>query len=124
MVDRELFVRFRTRFIVAPVFLVAVCIASAWLDPAMSSIVLVTYLWGVWHGLMQTHGFLRIYDAKVGSFGRPTALLDQWMCITWFVAALVFSTNTTHHVLQELAMAGGPLVPPSLVSGFRSVWGC
>jgi len=120
--DRDLFARFRTRFMVAPIFLVAVCVASAWLDLAMSAIVLVTYLWGVWHGLMQTHGFLRIYDAKVGSFGRPTVWLDQWMCITWFVAALLFSTNTTHHVLQELAMAGGPLVPPSLVHGLRSVW--
>ena len=121
--DRDLFARFRTRFVVAPIFLVALCIASVWLDPAMSGIVLVTYLWGVWHGLMQTHGFLRIYDAKAASFGRTTVLLDQWMCITWFVAALAFSTNTTHHVLQELAMAGGPLVPSSLVQGFRLVWG-
>ena len=121
--DRDLFARFRTRFVVAPIFLVALCVASVWLDPAMSGIVLVTYLWGVWHGLMQTHGFLRIYDAKAASFGRATVLLDQWMCITWFVAALAFSTNTTHHVLQELAMAGGPLVPPSLVQGFRLVWG-
>jgi Flp pilus assembly protein TadD len=120
--DRELFARFRTRFVLAPILLVAVCIVSIRLDPAMSAIVLVTYLWGVWHGLMQTHGFLRIYDAKAASFGRLTAALDQWMCITWFVAVLLFSTNTTHHVLQELAMAGGPLVPSSILGAVRGVW--
>jgi hypothetical protein len=120
--DRELFARFRTRFIVAPIFLVAICVASATLDATMAAIVLVTYLWGVWHGLMQTHGFLRIYDAKRGTTDRVTALLDRWMCLVWFGGAIVLASKTTHHVLQEFYMAGGPIVPATAVATARVVW--
>jgi hypothetical protein len=120
--DRELFARFRTRFVVAPVLLIAVCVASGFLDPSLSAIVLVTYLWGVWHGLMQTHGFLRIYDAKAKSFARSTVLLDQWMCIAWFGAGVLFSTPALHHVLQEFSMAGGPALSGQWMSRLRVVW--
>ena len=47
----------------------------------LTAMVLVAYVWGVWHGLMQTYGFLRIYDAKVGSVARTTARLDMAMCV-------------------------------------------
>ena len=36
-------------------------------------ILLVVFFWGVWHGLMQTYGFCRIYDAKTGTFDALTA---------------------------------------------------
>jgi len=121
--DRELFARFRTRFVAAPLFLVGVCVASAFLDPTLSAIVLVTYLWGVWHGLMQTHGFLRIYDAKRGATDRLTARLDHAMCLVWFAGALLFSTKATHHVLQEFYMAGGPFVSVGALATARMVWG-
>jgi len=65
--DRALFQRFRWRFICAPIFLVVVCAAFSVWD--LKGIVLVAFIWGVWHGMMQTYGFCRIYDAKVGSFG-------------------------------------------------------
>jgi hypothetical protein len=60
--DRALFQRFRWRFICAPIFLVVVCAAfSVW---NLTGIVLVAFIWGVWHGMMQTYGFCRIYDAS------------------------------------------------------------
>jgi hypothetical protein len=121
--DRELFARFRTRFIAAPLVLLVVCFASGVLDPSLSAIVLVTYLWGVWHGLMQTYGFLRIYDAKARSFGPATVFLDRWMCIAWFGAGVLFSTPALHHVLQEMSMAGGPALGGGFLSGLRWVWG-
>jgi len=31
----------------------------------LKGIVLIAFIWGVWHGMMQTYGFCRIYDAKV-----------------------------------------------------------
>jgi len=120
--DRELFARFRTRFIAAPLLLLAVCFTSGVLDPSLSAIVLVTYLWGVWHGLMQTYGFLRIYDAKARSFGPATVVLDRWMCIAWFGAGVLFSTPALHHVLQEMSMAGGPALGGHFLSGLRVVW--
>src|SRR6476620_4534107 len=72
--DRALFQRFRWRFICAPIFLVVVCAAFSLWD--LKGIVLVAFIWGVWHGMMQTYGFCRIYDAKVGSFAELTRRLD------------------------------------------------
>jgi tetratricopeptide (TPR) repeat protein len=117
--DRELFQRFRTRFIVSPLVLVGVCTASAFIDPSLAAIVLVTYVWGVWHGLMQTHGFLRIYDGKVGSTDRRTVRLDQAMCIAWFGAGTLFSDRAVHHIFQEFYMAGGPQVGTAGVHALR-----
>ena len=69
--DRALFQRFKWRFIFAPIFLVVVCAAFSIWD--LKGIVLVAFVWGVWHGMMQTYGFCRIYDAKVGSFAAANA---------------------------------------------------
>src|ERR1043166_1770398 len=68
--DRALFQRFKWRFILAPLFLLAVCVAFFWWD--LKGILLVVFFWGVWHGLMQTYGFCRIYDAKTGTFDALT----------------------------------------------------
>ena len=67
--DRALFERFRWRFILAPLFLLVTCVAFYWWD--LKGIILVVFFWGVWHGMMQTYGFCRIYDAKTGSFAGP-----------------------------------------------------
>src|SRR3989440_10121995 len=62
--DRALFERFRWRFIFAPIFLAATCVMFFYWD--LKGIILVVFFWGVWHGMMQTYGFCRIYDAKWG----------------------------------------------------------
>ena len=46
---------------------------------------------GVWHGMMQTYGFCRIYDAKVGSFAEVTRRLDFALCGIWFATAVLLS---------------------------------
>src|ERR1700745_69497 len=56
--DRALFERFKWRFIFAPLFLIGVCATFFFWD--LKGIVLVTFIWGVWHGMMQTFGFCRI----------------------------------------------------------------
>ncbi len=68
--DRALFQRFRTRFIIAPVALLAVCIWSSFYN--IQAVQLVALAWGIWHGMMQTYGFCRIYDAKSG--GKAAAV--------------------------------------------------
>ena len=115
--DRDLFARFKTRFIVAPLFLIATCCLFTLRD--MSGIVLVVYMWGVWHGLMQTYGFLRIYDSKVGSFAQLTSRLDHWMCLAWFGGAVILSPTRSHNVLTAFYKAGGPLIPASAIEGLR-----
>jgi hypothetical protein len=40
---------------------------------------------------MQTYGFCRIYDAKVGSFAEITRRLDFALCGIWFATAVLLS---------------------------------
>ena len=61
--DRELFARFRVRFIVAPLFLLAVC--NFFAHHHLNGLSVVVLLWGTWHAAAQVFGFLRIYDAKI-----------------------------------------------------------
>jgi hypothetical protein len=118
--DRELFQRFRARFIVAPVLLVAVATAVSVFN--LHTLTLVILLWGCWHGLMQVYGFVRIYDAKVGCFSRVTANWDWLMCACWFFTAQVFSSGKMADFLNLWYTSGGVLIPPIFVHAFR--WVC
>jgi tetratricopeptide (TPR) repeat protein len=111
--DRALFQRFRWRFIFAPIFLVVVCAAFSLWD--LKGIVLVAFIWGVWHGMMQTYGFCRIYDAKVGSFAALTRRLDFALCGIWFATAVLLSPQRMTDTLETYYAAGGPFIPPTLL---------
>jgi tetratricopeptide (TPR) repeat protein len=111
--DRALFERFKWRFILAPLFLLAVCTAFFWWD--LKGILLVVFFWGVWHGLMQTYGFCRIYDAKAGTFDALTRRLDFAMCVIWFATAVALSPYRLSDTLDTYYMCGGPFIPPSVV---------
>jgi Tfp pilus assembly protein PilF len=111
--DRALFDRFKWRFILAPLFLLAVCTAFFWWD--LKGILLVVFFWGVWHGLMQTYGFCRIYDAKTGTFDTITRRLDFATCVIWFATAVALSPYRLSDTLDTYYMCGGPFIPPSLV---------
>src|SRR6187397_2800472 len=112
--DRVLFERFKWRFILAPLFLLAVCVAFFWWD--LKGILLVVFFWGVWHGLMQTYGFCRIYDAKTGTFDALTRRLDFAMCLIWFGTAVALSPYRLSDTLDTYYMCGGPFIPPSVVN--------
>src|SRR5213082_4226634 len=113
--DRALFQRFKWRFILAPIFLVVVCAAFSIWD--LKGIVLVAFVWGVWHGMMQTYGFCRIYDAKVGSFAELTRRLDFALCGIWFATAVLLSPQRMTDTLESYYSAGGPFIPPALLHG-------
>jgi Tfp pilus assembly protein PilF len=111
--DRALFERFKWRFILAPLFLLAVCTAFFWWD--LKGILLVVFFWGVWHGLMQTYGFCRIYDAKTGTFDVLTRRLDFAMCVIWFATAVALSPYRLSDTLDTYYLCGGPFIPPTVV---------
>jgi Flp pilus assembly protein TadD len=111
--DRALFERFKWRFIFAPVFLLATCVAFVWWD--LKGILLVVFFWGVWHGLMQTYGFCRIYDAKTGTFDALTRRLDFAMCLIWFATAVALSPYRLSDTLDMYYMSGGPFIPPEVL---------
>src|ERR1700756_1696989 len=112
--DRPLFELFKWRFIFAPLFLLVVCISFYWWD--LKGILLVVFFWGVWHGLMQTYGFCRIYDAKTGTFDTLTRRLDFAMCLIWFATAVAFSPYRLSDTLDTYYMCGGPFIPPSVIT--------
>src|SRR5437016_11678982 len=109
--DRALFQRFKWRFILAPIFLVVVsAIFSLW---DLKGIVLVAFIWGVWHGMMQTYGSGRLYDAKVGSFAEITRRLDFALCGIWFATAVFLSPQRMTDTLETYAFDGGPFIAPA-----------
>ena len=111
--DRALFQRFKWRFVFAPIFLVVVCTIFFLWD--LKGIVLIAFIWGVWHGMMQTYGFSRIYDAKVGSFAALTRRLDFALCGIWFATAVLLSSQRMTDTLESYYAAGGPFIPPGLL---------
>ncbi len=111
--DRALFQRFKWRFVFAPIFLIVVCVMFFLWD--LKGIVLIAFIWGVWHGMMQTYGFSRIYDAKVGSFAALTRRLDFALCGIWFATAVLLSSQRMTDTLEIYYSAGGPFIPPGLL---------
>src|SRR5256712_1519070 len=108
--DRALFRRFRWRFIFAPIFLLSVCVAFYWWD--LKGIILIVFFWGVWHGMMQTYGFCRIYDAKTGSFAALTRRLDFATCAIWFATAVLLSPQPMASTLGMYYARGRAIPQP------------
>ncbi|MFL6515504.1 MAG: tetratricopeptide repeat protein [Chthoniobacterales bacterium] len=117
--DRALFERFRYRFIFAPIFLLAVCVAFTWWD--LKGLVLIVFFWGVWHGMMQTYGFCRIYDAKAGSFAAFTRRLDFALCAVWFATAILLSPQRLTDTLETYYASGAPFISPGALHAMQQV---
>lgn len=115
--DRALFQRFKWRFILAPIFLVTVCVGFLLWD--LKGVIMIAFVWGVWHGMMQTYGFCRIYDAKVGSHAALTRRLDFALCGTWFAAAVLLSPQRMVDSLETYYSAGGLFIPPTILGAVQ-----
>lgn len=118
--DTELFQRFRWRFLLAPPILFSfyLLLNSSHKD----FLLLVILIWATWHGLMQLYGFVRIYDAKVGSVARTTAFWDWMICLCGFFTVEIYSADRMAFTLNYWYSIGGPLIPPSGIHAFR--WFC
>ncbi len=110
--DRELFQRFRWRFLLAPPAFLA--ISYLFVANGLHGLMLVLLLWGTWHGLMQTYGLMRIYDLKRGDNDPLTARLDFWLCVMMFSIGMVFSDARVYGVMGALWQSGIPT--------FSSLW--
>ena len=115
--DRALFDRFKTRFIVAPVALVIVCVWSSIYN--IQAVGLVAMAWGIWHGMMQTYGFCRIYDAKASARAVARARVDLALCCAWFSAAVLLSPMRFRTLLELYYESGGPVVASAAVDMIR-----
>src|ERR1041385_8983057 len=115
--DRELFDRFKIRFVVAPVALLAVCIWSSVYN--IQAVHLVALAWGIWHGMMQTYGFCRIYDAKASAKAAARAKVDLALCFAWFLAAVILSPMRFRTCLDLYYESGGPVIPVAVILNRR-----
>ncbi len=118
--DRELYQRFHWRFILAPPLLFVAYVPLHHSHPDFIRLVIV--FWATWHGLMQLYGFVRIYDAKVGSTSPVTAYWDWLVCLCGFVTAQMFCPARMSKLLGHWYSLGGPLIPPSAVHACRSIF--
>jgi len=118
--DPELFQRFRWRFLLAPpLILVAYFPLYNYHFDLYRLIILA---WATWHGLMQLYGFVRIYDAKVGSVSKATAKWDWLVCLCGFIAPQVLRPDKLSDALQHWYSSGGPWIPHDALTAIR--WGC
>src|ERR1700745_1317723 len=117
--DRALFERFKWRFIFAPIFLLSVCVAFTWWD--LKGIVLIVFFWGVWHGMMQTYGVCRMYDANTGSFAALTRRLHFAACAVWFAPAVLLSPQRMADTLETYYASGGPFISPRLLHNAQQI---
>ena len=118
--DRALFRRFRWRFILAPIVLIGVSVFCA--IQGIYTAILLAFMWGIWHWMMQAYGFMRIYDSKAGSYDALTRWLDFGMCIVWFGFALFLSPRPLFDLLFRYQQSGGLPISASVTSGMQSLW--
>jgi len=131
--DRELFLRYRWRFLLCPLvvfglallFSPPIALANALEIPwqHLHGLELILLFWGTWHGLMQTYGFLRIYDVRMGINDRWSARLDHWLCLMVFVAGVVFSDARVFGIANGMWQSGLPFFGPELLLWVRRLVG-
>ncbi len=116
--DSALFDRFRIRFLVAPIVLLAVCIFCS--VYGLKAIEVVAFTWGIWHGMMQTYGFCRIYDAKGAPGAAGRARTDLLLCFAWFGGAVVLSPLRMRSFLDLFYEGGGPAISSAALDAVRA----
>src|SRR6266581_2896954 len=116
--DRALFNRFKTRFIVAPIVLLTVAVWASLYK--VQAIQLLALVWGIWHGMMQTYGFSRIYDAKASAKAAARARADLALCFAWFLAAVLLSPMRMRTLLDVYYESGGLVIPASAMGTLRA----
>lgn len=115
--DAQLFQRFRWRFLLAPPLLLIVTLLFTWQE--LHGLELVLLFWATWHIMMQTYGFMRIYDMKRGIRDATTAWLDFLLCGAVFVAGVVFSDARVYGMVEVFWQTGVPLPSPQWLWAIR-----
>lgn len=116
--DKELFERYRLRFLLAPplVFLTAL-----WFDQrGLHGILIFVFAWDIWHVLMQHFGFMRIYDSKTGDVDLWTSRLDWGVSLSCYVSIIAASPHYRHNLLLNGLASGIPVSVASFYPVFQT----
>jgi len=131
--DSELFQRYRVRFLLVPPLVFAIALLFS--PPSfvvnglnlpwrhLHGLELLLLVWGTWHGLMQTYGFMRIYDVRRGIHDRLSARLDHSLCVIVFAVGVVFSDARMFGLAKGMWESGLPLFGPHWLTWSRWVVG-
>ena len=118
--DRQLFARYRTRFIVAPILVGAACVYGFMHN--IDALVLASVTWAIWHSLMQSYGFVRIYASKSSTQSNWLRQLDFGMCLLWFIGALLLNDQPLSLLLRRWYQCSGFLISAVWIDIVRGVW--
>lgn len=115
--DRELFDRFRWRFLLAPPLFFLGYFPLYNYHFALYRLIILT--WATWHALMQLYGFARIYDAKAGSTSRATAYWDWLFCLCGFITPQLMNPELVSLTLKHFYSVGGPQISHAVMN---AIW--
>ena len=89
--ERELFERYKARFIIAPI-VIGACVGWSVFNGHLGFFILLA-LWDMWHFFMQHYGFMRIYEVKRHKPSRLSGRLDWMLAATWFTYIVIASPH-------------------------------
>ena len=116
--DRDVFAAHRRRLIGGPVMIIALALVFALAD--LTVLILAAYVWGIWHGLMQTYGVARIYGRFQGA-SEWVARWDLIVCQVGFVGGVIASPLRQHYLLDFALRLGLPIPASATLEGLRVV---
>ncbi len=97
--EKELFARYKARFIVAP-FIIALFVGWSVFSGHLGFFIFLA-LWDMWHFFMQHYGFMRIYDVKRHKPSRLSSRLDWWLTAIWFAYIVAASPHYLINFLER-----------------------
>ncbi len=115
--DRELFSRFYWRFVLTPPLLFLAHFPLYYYHFELYRLIIL--VWATWHALMQLYGFMRIYDAKVGSTSPVTAYWDWLVCLCGFILPQLMRPEQLAVNLMHWYSLGGVRISPGVLQGVQ-----
>lgn len=115
--DQELFARFYWRFVLAPPLLFLAYFPLYYYHYDLYRLIIL--VWATWHALMQLYGFIRIYDAKVGSVSTATVYWDWLLCLCGFIQPQLMRTELVSTNLTRWYSLGGPWISPATLQSIQ-----
>ena len=115
--DRELYSRFYWRFVLTPPLLFLAYFPLYYYHYDLYRAIIL--VWATWHALMQVYGFVRIYDAKVGSISTVTAYWDWLLCLFGFVLPQLIRPEQVANNLVLWHSLGGPRISSGLLQAVQ-----
>ena len=118
--DRKLFRRFWLRFTIVPITTLTIFLMFSL--EQLPGVTLILVVWSLWHFLMQTYGFGRIYDAKVGATDVRNHYIDLALCIAWSGLCVLHSPERLSAILSLALKSGLTLTLSVPLTSVRLFW--